>query len=154
VRWISGRDLPPAWHSLVVTTASLAGPDAQSVPVLNSRGLPALDSDVLDALFHGSTSGGTDNEITSSFLAGQHPRSREWFEILYAHQAFNLAHRQPHFRRLGRVLEPSLGEPSVAIPEPWLALALALKEAYGMSDSTLARVMLELRLRPLDQVNS
>lgn len=111
---------------------------------VNSRGLPVLDSTVLDALFSAAASGRAD----ASYLGELEARSRDWFRILLAHQAFNLAYRQAFFRRLARFVEPSVGKLEGPVADGWLAMALAIKEAYGMSDNTLERVMREVRLRP------
>ena len=125
------------------------GQDRQRVPT-NERSLPLLDQDALDALFASVYHPLPRNAPeTERYLLAQPDQIRSWFELLMAHQAYNYVYRHSEYAKLLPTIEDVLGpfERNSEGTSFWLALCLALKEAYGMRTRTLASVMRLVRVR-------
>lgn len=120
-----------------------------AVPI-NERGLPLLDQEALDALFS-SVYQPIQRYApeTERYLAVRSEQIRSWFDLLKAHQMYNLEYRNAEYTKLFPHLEEVLGpfETNSQGTSYWLALCLAIKEAYAMRMRTLGNVLGTLRER-------
>ena len=114
---------------------------------LTSAGLPWLNAEVLDTIFdcvYGITS-----EVRAARPLLSEPVIADLIAVLQAMQSYNARWRGEALVRLLPVLEDALGavEPNSEGTTRWLALALALKDLYGIREQTLGELLRSTTVR-------
>ena len=100
----------------------------------NDRQLPYLDRETLDIIF--------DNVYQDSHKNIRNAEVRDLVTLLQKMQEYNCRYRNEMIRRvyhlLNDIIEFEINSEGTTL---WLALCLAIKELYGMRDSTLQAIM-------------
>ena len=114
---------------------------------LTSAGLPWLDTEVLDTIFdcvYGITS-----QVRASRPLLSEPVIADLLAVLQAMQSYNARWRGETLVELLPVLEDALGavEPNSEGTTQWLALALALRDLYGIRNQTLHELLKSTTVR-------
>jgi len=114
---------------------------------LTSAGLPWLDAEVLDTILdcvYGITS-----QVQASRPLLREPVIADLIAVLQAMQTYNARWRGEALVQLLPVLEESLGamEPNSEGTTRWLALALALRDLYGIRNQTLGDLLKSTTVR-------
>jgi hypothetical protein len=107
----------------------------------NERELPYLDTALLDIIFDGVYGKDCD--------AIEEAPLRDFLEMLYTMQAYNHRYRPNTCAALSPIFEEAVGPMGINREGTslWLALGLAIKELYGMRDSTLRTLLMQLTVR-------
>jgi hypothetical protein len=106
----------------------------------NDKGLPNLDRNLLNLLFDRVF----DSENSEGSLAEQLGRNHlaDFFRVIKALQYYNLNYRGNQARELFPLFDDAIGmEMNSEGTLYWLAMGLAVKELYGMRNSTLRKII-------------
>lgn len=105
--------------------------------------LPFLDQFTIDTLFR--CAAGRDEDL-DKIKSGQ---VRDFVEMLLAMQVYNIKYRTRQVQKLFPLLEETLGPLDASSEKTalWVALALAVKELYGMRPETLKTVLKKVTTR-------
>lgn len=106
----------------------------------NERHLPFLNRSLLDLIFEHVYQPPAD-DLDSQI--------REFILMLQSMQEYNCRYRQEQYVRLFPLADPIVGpfETNSEGTDCWLALILAIRELYGMSDETLKAVLSQITVR-------
>lgn len=110
------------------------------------KNLPYLNAERLEQIFAGVYNAPAPAAGEAAQTGDE--RIRDLANALYALQRFNYRHRRDDTLRLFSLFAPRFNfERNTDGPVLWLALALAIQELYGLSDSKLVEVIGQLATR-------
>lgn len=106
----------------------------------NDRSLPFLDEKLINIIFE-NVYGISPEEKLDEELS-------DFMKLLGSMQGYNYRYRNDMLRRvycvISKVIEFEINSEGTSI---WLALCLAIKELYGMTDRTLLNIMRQVKVR-------
>ena len=107
----------------------------------NERELPILDRKLLDLIFDGVYGEETEQPLDEPV--------KDFMTVLYTLQWYNYQYRSGVCANLFPIFEETVGpmETNSEGTTMWLALGLAIKELYGMRNSTLKGLLAEVTVR-------